>query len=476
MKFHAIAGSRTLRAAFLILLALELRAVRADTEGGAKALPGQTAAKESDDGLPRGRDALFGDEFPGESEGKRQAKAAAPGIRGYVQFELARTTAEPEHWSKMRTRADLASQGTLGEGVKWKLGARIDYDAVYDLTDFYPGEVARDQRFDLALRENYLDYGRGDWDFRFGRQHVVWGEMVGLFFADVVSARDLREFILPEFDAMRIPQWAARAEYFKGDFHAELLWIPVPSYDLIGKPGAEFFPFQPVPPGVTAIYRPEQHPANSLDHMNYGLRLSTLAQGWDLSGFYYSSMDVSPTFYREVVAPATFAFQPRHDRINQAGGTMSKDFGSVVLKGEAVYTQGRRFTVLRASDADGVVPQNTLDWALGFDFTLPAEARFNVQIFQRVYFDHDPDIVQDRLENGYSLYLNGKLAGNLEAQLTFIASFNRPDWLLRPRLSWNFERNWRLLVGADIFKGPPLGLFGQFDNKDRVYAEVRYSF
>jgi hypothetical protein len=66
--------------------------------------------------------------------------------------------------------------------------------------------------------------------------------MVGLFFADVVSARDMREFILPEFDQMRIPQWAARAEYFADDYHAELLWIPVASYDNIGKPGAEFYP------------------------------------------------------------------------------------------------------------------------------------------------------------------------------------------------------------------------------------------
>ena len=28
----------------------------------------------------------------------------------------------------------------------------------------------------------------------------------------------------------------------------------------------------------------------------------------------------------------------------------------------------------------------------------------------------------------------------------------------------------------DIFGGPPLGLFGQFDNRDRVYTEVRYAF
>ncbi len=102
--------------------------------------------------------------------------------------------------------------------------------------------MRQDQRYDFFLRENYLDISAGNFDFRLGRQHVIWGEMVGLFFADVVSAKDMREFILPAFDILRIPQWAMRAEYSKNDIHAEVLWIPVPTLDEIGKPGADFYP------------------------------------------------------------------------------------------------------------------------------------------------------------------------------------------------------------------------------------------
>ncbi len=421
-------------------------------------------------------DSLFGDDLAPTKEAGG-GKSGGSGVKGYVQFEAARTTASPEHWSKLRTRAELSAQGALGDGVKYKVSARADYDFAYGINDFYPPEVRRNQRTDLALRENYLDVNAGDWDFRLGRQHVVWGEMVGLFFADVVSARNLREFILPEFEAMRIPQWAARAEYFKDDFHAELLWIPVASYDQIGKPGAEFYPFQPNPPGGS-VYLQEKRPRASLDHMNYGLRVSKLTGGLDISAFYYSSMDNQPTFYRTVGAAPTFPFiyEARHDRINQFGGTLAKDFGSVVLKGEAVYTAGRKFTVLRAADADGLVRSDTLDWALGLDFTLPADTRFNVQVFQRTYFSHDPNMIADHRENGYTLYLDGKITDSLQAQALLISSFNRPDWLFRPKLTWNFQRNWRLLFGADIFKGPQTGFFGQYDRKDRVFSEIRYSF
>lgn len=438
------------------------------------------AAKSTSEEGSDSRDALFGDLDPLPSAEKKPANSDIPsfkGIKGFLQFEAARSYQAPAHWSKMLTRADVSGQGALGNGIKWKLGARLDYDAVHDLHDFYPAAVADDQRFNLTLRENYLDIGAGDWEFRLGKQHIVWGEMVGLFFADVVSARDLREFILPEFDTMRITQWAARAEYFSGDYHSELLWIPVASYDEIGKPGAEFFPDQIRLPGLDVQYLNEDIPSRNLRNSNYGGRVSVLKGGWDVSGFAYSSMDVSPTFYRAAVSPpGALVYQARHDRINQFGGTLAKDFGSVVLKSEGVYTRGRKYAVTRFSDADGLVAQNTLDWAVGLDFLLPSDTRFNAQLFQRAYFSHDPDLISDAQENGYSLLLNHKLNEKLEVQAMWIASLNRTDWLFRPRVTWEFEKNWRLAVGADVFKGPQVGLFGRYDGKDRVYSEVRYSF
>ncbi len=494
---HQKKSTQGLRVRPLVCFALALGAVSAWAESVDSASntlnfsrtyesrPTHTLLAAAGEAKPGSRDALFGDDDDdallkaGAASAEKKAPASGSGIKGFLQYEMARAYDSPVHWSKMLTRADVSAQGNLGDGIKWKLGARMDYDAVFSATDFYPSAVAKDQRFNLNLRENYLDVGAGDWDFRLGKQHVVWGEMVGLFFADVVSARDMHEFILPEFDVLRIPQWAARAEYFKDDFHAELLWIPVATYNEIGKPGAEFYPFNPsAMPGISTQFRDEVRPSRTLANTNYGLRLSTLKNGWDVSGFAYSSMDIEPTFYREVVAvpqPTAF-YEARHDRINQFGGTLAKDFGSVVLKSEGVYTRGRKFYVSTPDDADGVVPQNTIDWALGLDFSLPAETRLNMQVFQRAFFNHDPNLLSDKQENGYSLLVNHKLNDKLEAQLMWIASFNRTDWLLRPRVTWNFERNWRLAVGADVFNGPPLGLFGQYAGKDRVYSEVRYSF
>ena len=406
-----------------------------------------------------------------------QQSAAKPpdspsGLRGFTQVELARTVASPTHWSKILGRAEFGRQGKTEGGLKWKLSARADYDAVFSATNFYNADVRRDQQFNLVLRENYVDLGLGDWEVRLGRQHVVWGEMVGLFFADVVSARDMREFILPEFNMLRIPQWAARAEYFGDVFKGEVLWIPVPTYDETGKPGSEFFPWQP----LNLNYLNEVKPATKLNNGNYGLRGAWLTNGWDFSGFYYRSMDAAATFYQQATPTAsTPSYQARHDRISQIGGTLAKDFGSVVLKAETVYTRGRRMTVLRA-EPDGVTPQNTLDWVASLDYSFPSETRLNLQLFQSLITNYDRDVIPKKRESGYSFLLNGKLTPTVEAEVMWVASLNRSDWMLRPKLIWNFEKNWRWVVGADAFYGPPTGFFGRYNAQDRVYSELRRSF
>lgn len=435
--------------------------------------------------LPVSRDSLFGDDVLPKARQVDstfdRATSSPARIHGFIQNVIAYTTPKPSHWSQFLTRADVTAQGNLGNGIKWKLGARVDFDAVYPMSDFYPESVNDNQTLNAMLRENYLDIGAGDWEFRLGRQHIIWGEMVGLLFGDVVSAKDMRHFVLPEFDILRIPQWAARAEYFKGDFHAEAIWIPVASYDNIGKPGAQFYAYTlPPPPGVNnVVFLNEKIPTQNLSNTNYGLRMSVLHDGWDVAGFAYSSMSVAPTFYRQIIpgpTTTTATYQARHERIDQYGTTVAKDLGSVVLKGEAVYTRGQKYQVTDPTDVNGVVGQDTLTWVVGLDFTQFVDTRINVQLFQNHFFDHNPYIIESANENGFSLLVSHELTDKVDVQALWMASLNRTDWMLRPRVSWNFEKNWDMAVGVDIFQGPALGFFGRYDASDRVYSEVRYSF
>jgi len=435
------------------------------------------ASDQKDEAAPLSRDELFGVEPA--TEAKAAPKKSPVHVQGFVLAWPNYTYASPEHWSRGVVRTQVEALGRLSNTLKWKASLRLDVDPVYMASDFYNEAVKRDERSDLFVRETYLDWSAGNWDFRLGRQNIIWGEVVGLFFADVVSARDMRDFILPQFEILRIPQWAARGEYFWNDNHLELIWIPVPSYDNIGQPGAEFYPLPTLDlPGVNTIVAGEQRPSVTIGNGNYGLRLSTLRSGWDLSAFYYRSQSANPTFYRDVtLAPTpTTTFTPKHDRIWQLGGTLTKDFRSFVLRFETVYTSGKGYETTSLTPANGVVTQNTLEYIASVDFTLPRDVRLNVQGYQRYFFDHDPSIVWDEVESGLSLLISGKITSRLEPSLLIIQSLNDDDRLTRLRLDWYARPNWRLAAGVDIFDGPPLGYFGRFDDRDRVYLEARYSF
>jgi hypothetical protein len=448
-------------------------------EAGAPKAPAAKATKPAAEAAPLSREELFG--VP-KTETATRSEAKPLEWHGYISNYTAYDYSDPTHWSRGVFRAQIGTEGGssgIGGGLKWKITARLDADPVYASSNFYPPDVREDQRVNLLLRETYIDTGAGNFGLRLGKQNIVWGEMVGLFFADVVSARDLRDFILPDFETIRIPQWAARGEYYGENSHFEAIWLPYPDVDNIGKPGAEFYPFQiPPPAGFSQQFNNEVRPDRTLSNTNYGLRASTLQGGWDLGAFYYRSTDASATFYREVILTPTptLIYTPRHDRIWQAGATLAKAFESVVAKAELVYASGRSYNVTRLSEPTGVVPQDTLDYVLGFDFTLPRDTRLNLQYFERVFYNHDPDLLFDRREGGVSLLLSGASGAKIQPELFIIQSVNRSDRMVRASVGFVPAVNWRFTTGVAIFTGPVTGFFGRFNADDRVYVELRRDY
>jgi len=43
-------------------------------------------------------------------------------------------------------------------------------------------------------------------------------------------------------------------------------------------------------------------------------------------------------------------------------------------------------------------------------------------------------------------------------------------------VKWTAAKNLKVTFGVDVFGGKPNGLFGRYDDRDRVYTEARWSF
>ncbi|MCC7122833.1 MAG: hypothetical protein IT493_14875, partial [Gammaproteobacteria bacterium] len=97
--------------------------------------------------------------------------------------------------------------------------------------------------------------------------------------------------------------------------------------------------------------------------------------------------------------------------------------------------------------------------------------------FQTWFQDHDRDMLFKELETGMSVMLTtSSWHPDVTPEILWIRSLDRNEWVLQTKISWEFAEDWRATLGGDVFGGPPSGLFGQFDDTDRVYTEVRFSF
>lgn len=398
-------------------------------------------------------------------------------LSGYIKNETAKRTGGSKEFTKSRNLLSLTSTGRFIEGMSYKISGRLFYDAIYDLDNRYPVAVKEDRRFETALRDAYFDISADNWDFRLGKQQIVWGEAFGLFFADIVNAKDLREFMLPDFEYIRIPQWAAEIQYTGSNTHAELVWQPILEFNKFGLPGSEFaFPL-PLLPGRRPQALSTKEPPNTLRNSEIGGRLSNYIEGWDTSVFSFYGWDKTPTLYRSL-SPSSLTFSPEHKRLHLSGITITKEIKNVVLTGEGVYSRDKNFSVLNASSIDGVVQKDLADYVLGLTTTLWGRLNLNLQMMERRIFGYESDIFHEsHARTLFSLWLKTDLwSESFEPEIIITSNMRKNDKLIQPRLNYKMGNNWRARLRADLFMGQADGLFGQFADRDRVQLELTYDF
>ncbi len=334
---------------------------------------------------------------------------------------------------------------------------------------------------DIELREAYIDTEIGSTFLRVGKQQVVWGQADGLKVLDVLNPQSFREFILDDFEDSRIPLWMVNAEIPVGEAMLQLLWIPDKTYDDIPEPGAIFAFTSPlivpdVPPGVPVTISPLERPDDFIGDSDIGAKLSVFVGGWDLSLNYAYHYFDRPVVRREISTPGITVRQD-YERTHLLGGTFSNVFGDFTLRGEVGYSSDRFYLTDDITDADGVIRSGEIAYVLGLDYQGWRDWFISAQIFQSIVTDSAPGLVRDTVDTTSTLLVRRDFMNDaLQAEALLIHSLNQGDGVLQASLEYEWRTNIRLKVGADIFYGNSLGLFGQFNEKDRVSMGIEVGF
>lgn len=336
---------------------------------------------------------------------------------------------------------------------------------------------------DAEIREAYADIYAGDWFFRLGKQQVVWGQADGLRVLDQVNPLSFREFILGDFEDRRIPLWMANLERSLGSVTVQFLWIPDHTYNEVPSAGT-FQPTSPllVPSPPTDFFgtvrriqadRPDQ----LITDDDYGIRLTGFSYGWDWSLNALYSYGDTQVIGQQRNDDGILVIAPRYERSLLIGGSASNAFGKFTLRAELGYATNKYVLTDTAIDEEGVSKSAELSSVIGLDYQLDADTLFSGQVFLSVLPSHPRGVIRDQTTGAISLLARHELYNDtVKLEGLLIHDLNQDDGLLQSSLIYNLTSSVTLSAGIDVFYGDSDGVYGQFDEADRIILGIEYGF
>jgi hypothetical protein len=410
-------------------------------------LPGLAAAEDGEDERNFDVTGFLLGVFSGRTTGQR------PGGREGGDFLLA----------EERLRLDLSAWSEPIEA-----SARVK-------ADFFHDAVAREFAFDL--REAYIDYTTGSFDFRLGRQIATWGVGDLLFVNDVFPKDWVSFFSGRPLEYLKIGVDALRTSYSSDVLNADLFIIPFFTPDNVPTPERFFLfdPFEGVP------VREEQFPDQTYGNTEFALRIYRQIGDVDVSLYAYRGFWRTPSVRPDSISAPTrvTAFYPS---LSVYGFSAQASALKGVVSLEAGYYDSRG----DENGDDPAVPNSQVRFLLGYQTQPWKDATFGVQYYGEIMADYSayrmslpPGFpAQKEYRDTITVRLDQRLKHG--AWWLSLFTFYSPadgDYLVRPQVSYRFSDDLSATLGANIFGGEKgTTALGQLDRNDNVFFQVRFDF
>ncbi len=393
-----------------------------------------------------------------------------------------------EEVSKAEGTLKLEFDGSLGESIDYTFIPRVRFDfddSLNRLGNRIPsyssmnGSISRSADVVLEIAEAYAEFEAWDGFWTIGKQQVVWGEADGLKILDVVNPQDFREFNLDDFEDSRIPTWMINAEFELPVFDEstlQFLLIPDMTFNRSADRGTEFTIrspfFRPPPfPGMPVNLLRSEHPSGKLEA---GLRWSLFLDGWDLSFNYLNHFHDLAVVYRDITSDGHLNIQPTYQRNNLIGMSASNAFDDWVLRLELAYNSSN-YHYGRGPASRGVFNSPAINSVVGLDYHGFSDTLVSYQWFQTTLTDYTDNILRNRVNMVHSIIVQQDF-WNDTLTLKWFGLFDHQssDGELRAEILYRYSDSLSLWAGVDWFYGRREGLFGEFNENDRLILGFKY--
>ena len=377
--------------------------------------------------------------------------------------------------------------------VRTYLGTLTDRDGEFSIIqntfdwklDYGKGDVALyinpvfnynalNDKLDISLRQAYMDIYFDNFDLRIGKQQIIWGKADGVFITDVISPRDLSEFILPDFDEIRIGINAVKFDYYIGNSTLEAVWIPIFQSTIIPGANSIWVPKKPDFPMPVNYDYSNSEVEKKLSESEIAMKYSYLGSAIDFELMAAYMWDDNPAMHIYLQPDTTLLIKPEYHRLPLAGVSFSKAIGGAVLRGEGAYYFDKRFAAEDLS-VNGIKEKDYANYLVGYDHNWFG-VNVSFQFIQEYIMDYEEDMRNDEFSNTMTfLVTEDFLRETLRLEFFSYYGINNEDALLRPKVVYDIADGFEVQLGANIFVGEE-GNFGQYNENDMLFMKVRYDF
>lgn len=411
-------------------------------------------------------------QFPGLSLAQETEDEKNIEIHGFLMGDYSFRTGDQKPVGKEGRSSLLAEERLRLDIFGWtesvEASARVKGDFLFD-------HVA--EEFDVDLRETYMDYRTGNFDFRLGRQIVTWGVGDLLFINDVFPKDYVSFFSGRSLEYLKIGVDGFHTRYSSDAVNGELMIIPFFEPNIIPT-SKRFFLFDPY---SNIPSRVEEEPATTLENTQQALRLYRRIKDFDVSAYAYSGFWKTPSMKPDSIASPTRVTTVYPDLSVYGLSAQGSALGGI-LSFETGYYQSRE----DKEGKDSFIPNSQIRFLIGYQRQIWEDFTVGVQYYGEIMEDHSAYEnflpagfpAQKEYRDTFTLRLEQLLKHQtLKLSLFTFYSPVDNDYLIQPQVSYKFTDSLSFTLGSSLFGGEKDTTFlGQFDKNDNVYLSVRFDF
>ena len=364
--------------------------------------------------------------------------------------------------------------------------------------------------FEAAARELYVGLFAQSIDFRVGLQRIAWGRGDIISPNDVLNARDLRDPLLAETEALRIPTFAVRTDFdFGGGASLQLVVQPFFEPDKIDLYGTNWAGIQPTsdpqlrgffnlmsqlvdPNAFQSLLSTGILPARDGSDTSLGARFSWTAPHLDVGHYYHYGFDTLPQItldpmFAEQLAmidfktakpqdiapyltshPLTAKFVRRH----HVGTDLVTTFDTFALRFDVAYDSNRVFYTpqLQSFLSDAFTGVVSLEYQTGDVGKLVlVEA-----VLQHLGTTPPPLLGYTENNYGAAAVFRWTFADHFETELRSFVGGGPFMYIVRPQLAYKWT-SFAIKAGLVLIGGDPNSIGDFFSRNNTAYVIAKYS-